>query len=429
MTRFSVANTYMVFAGFGITYFGYLYFFPFDQGVSAAPFVVKAVKDVIAVLAVGWLMMHIKLSNIRLNSSGLFVPFAIATIFVSVIHATHMPWFSPIWHNIKNILLYMPFFMALFFVDKDEKQKAVEGIFQIILVLAAVQVVFEIARDFGGPASLWSPGQHSAQIYSGLIGNPNSFALLLNLAIAISLIRLLSSYKRHSITGWLALIGLFAFGIFHTISASQLIVLFFQLSYAAVLAGLRSKRMLARAFLAIGIATAAGGLDMSATTATLRPMEQTVLLVLRSPSSDEAGPPSDLSRSVSLRLTMHRETWDTLTRGLPSALLGDFTTKDYRFLDGQYLVFIVNGGLVWLIAFLVPAGLIYFRSLLALMRSRALSDPLFTLHLMLICFGITFVFSRVLQYFPFNLLFFIIAAGTVIYTETAARSVERSGSS
>ena len=92
-------------------------------------------------------------------------------------------------------------------VGVHQKASGDEGIFQIILVLAAVQVVFEIARDLAGLASLWSPGQHGTQIYSGLIGNPNSFALLLNLAIAISLIRLLSSYKRHSITGWLALIG------------------------------------------------------------------------------------------------------------------------------------------------------------------------------------------------------------------------------
>jgi hypothetical protein len=113
------------------------------------------------------------------------------------------------------------------------------------------------------------------------------------------------------------------------------------------------------------------------------------------------------SVSVAYRRQNIKTTIGVLQSGVFPALIGDFRNHEYHKMDGQLLVFAANGGLLLLITFGIPAIYVYFSSLLAAIRWP--STETMALHLMIVSFGITLLASRILQYFPLNLIFFLVA--------------------
>ena len=70
---------------FSLFYFSYLYFFPSDEGVSAAPFAVKALKDGVYLLVLIALVSSISLTiDWR---EWIFAPLFVKLVVTSLIHA------------------------------------------------------------------------------------------------------------------------------------------------------------------------------------------------------------------------------------------------------------------------------------------------------------------------------------------------------
>ena len=111
------------------------------------------------------------------------------------------------------------------------------------------------------------------------------------------------------------------------------------------------------------------------------------------------------SVSVTNRLHDIKLAFSVLSNPL-DAVFGSFSATRYTPMDGQFWVLLYNSGLIGLSAFAIPAAIIYLMTFAsAWMRP---SPQTVALHAMVTAFGITFLASRVLMYFPFNFVFFMI---------------------
>jgi hypothetical protein len=228
--------------------------------------------------------------------------------------------------------------------------------------------------------------------------NPNSFALLLNLATAVLLGYIVHENNRLCIAFATLLAGLMTYGVLHTVSASQLLVHYALLCYGAGLlflarrwrAGLRLAPAAVMVF-AVSVCTS-DWLRIS-----WLPVRDSLSLWTHEDRTDR-------SYSATQRWEMIGMAVAVPAKGIAEAAIGDLDNDDYHRLDGQFWVFLANGGVLTLFAFAVPALLVYLLSL----RSALAGQADLALHLMIVAFGGALLASRVLQYFPFNFLFFSI---------------------
>jgi hypothetical protein len=272
--------------------------------------------------------------------------------------------------------------------------------------------------------SLWLDGR-----YVGFMANPNSFALLLNLAAAVCLAGMVYCDDEPKITvASLAGIGAATFGTIHTKSSCQFIILIFLVCYSiffSIWVRRSAVTRLAAALLVILAISASFGQktvdcvmvpisDLVTSSLGLKPIESARMGAL-------AVGDRELSASVTYRREMIRRALSVFSKGPASAMLGDFETREYLEMDGQFWVLLANDGLLSVLAFGLAALFVYIASL----RMLPAGSPLvFGLHLMIVAFGITLLASRVLQYFPLNWLFFLIS-GLLMANPERVREAKR----
>lgn len=437
------------FISFSLIYYAYLYLFPFEQGTSAAPMAVKAIKD-FAYLGVALTLLTMlpwqRLWSIK--SALIFAPFTLALIVASALHSSHTGLGVQVLENIKNIALYVPIFSVPFLVSKRTLDLIIRDLFILLPAMGLLQCFFDLVYHSSG-RTLWDYGQ-----FAGLIGNPNSFALFLNIGIACLLAELPSRARRDFFIS-LALLGTFTWAILRTTSGSQLAILVFLLAfslafrvqhwkrYAAAIAVCASVISISSAELdkamfsmkgagtiIIGAEDPVEGTDgpgaiIGASESPLKRTDSPGEVIggseepaegIDSPGALTGEPEEKLLKSdggeyISRSVTLRRENWantiSVFSKGVADILFGDFDTQSYRAMDGQYIVFMFNGGLITLVTFLFAAAFVYLKTLSSAWHSQ--DDYLLGLNLIVAAFGITFLASRVLMYFPFNFLFFLIA--------------------
>lgn len=392
---------------FSVVYYGYLYLFPFHQGVSSAPDSIKAVKDVVHA-TVFLSLCALLLRSIRSKSlppaALLFIPFLFAIAITSIIHSAHTGLRVQLWENIKNIAVYIPVYSMPFLMKPLTLDRLARDFFQLIPTLALIQCMF-VFFYHGAGYSLWADG-----VYAGWLGNPNSFALFLNLSVACILSTLPSAGFLRSIYTYFA-IAVFSVAILKTESGSQFVISCFILVFAAA-ARLEYWRRYVAAILMFGSVVLASSAEL----------DRTLFSLKGAFSSDANMEAIELSDSVTGRRQDWNRTLEVFSKGPESVLFGDFQTLTYKAMDGQYLVLMYNGGLLALLTFLVPAGCVYLKSVLRAWTAR--NDFVLGMSLMIAAFGISFLASRVLMYFPFNFFFFLVS-GMVMAVVTGGRDLRR----
>lgn len=406
---------------FCLFYFSYLYFFPFSDGVSSAPPFMKALKDFIYIIFLASLAYSLPWSGTHGSgklASLLFLPFALALILTSLLHAPHTSLREQLWQNGKNILLYVPLFALPFFLSNPTRRYLSRDVLVIVLTSGIVQCIFDIIYHKTGH-TLWKDS-----IYAGLIGNPNSFSLLLNLGAAVVL-AFLPRCGRYALWFSYAVLALFTYVILRTTSGSQFAILVFLLFYSLLLRPRSWPRGLTAVLICLSVTVWSNHLDsvmftLKGFSSISDPVEDTTVSQgeASSDAANDEGSASEAellpeqsvteSRSVSLRRKFWSETFATFKKGPSAILFGNFDSSSFKNMDGQYLVFMYNGGLITLVTFLLGAAVLYFWTLICSMKMRE-DVYLFSLHLMIVAFGITFVASRVLMYFPFNVIFFFVS--------------------
>ena len=386
---FDLAAATLVFIAFGLSFYVYVYFFPFDEGVGGAPIAVRVVKELAYALFLAAALLSVRwtTSNWR---EWIFAPLAAMLVLVSWIHAGHTGAAPQLIENIKNVVIYVPVFWLMFRLTEDQRAALLPAMQRVFVILAAIQVAFSIGFfELGN--RLWM-----GWMFVGWIGNPNSFALFLNLATAVPLA--LIAYEQDKLRTFVAmlLVGLMTYGVLHTSSGSQLLIHFALPCYCtAIFLRARQRRTVIRMVLTAVVMVAVSLGDVDWLSRSWIPARDSLFM------RDDP----DASISATRRLEMIGTAVAVLSKSVAEAAIGDLENADYHRLDGQPWVFLANGGMLTLLAFAVPALLVY---ILSLRRVRAGQNDL-ALHLMIVAFGGALLASRVLQYFPFNFLFFAIA--------------------
>ncbi len=386
------------FAFFALFYYSYVYFYDFEEGISAAPSAVKAIKDVAyiafaGVLAILALRSRVLPSNIK--TSLAFAPLALALVATSFVHATQTGLAAQLWENVKNVVIFIPLFSLPFYLSASTRDEVTLTLFRIILLAAMVQCVF-VLLFHGSGGRLWLDG-----IYAGMIGNPNSFALLLNFAAAIILSRLGRLNAPWLVVAFVAL-AVITHVMLGTTSGSQ-IAIFVGILALSFLFRARDWRRLG---LAVAICASVVGLNSAnfqSATFTVKGAGSAIT-GMNDPSSE---PAADTSLSVTNRLKDITDALSVLQSDTMTATFGSFENTSFRPMDGQFWVFLYNSGLLGLLTFSFGAAFVYVRSLGPAWKTQ--DDDALALHLIIVAFGVTFIASRVLMYFPFNFLFFLMA--------------------
>lgn len=390
---------------FCVHYYAYVYFFPFDEGISAAPGAVKAIKDVVFLGSLVALAFAISWKQPKPWQANVFWPFFLLLTVTSILHVGQTGWFDQVRENIKNVALFVPVYWMMFALSAHARQQTTKHFFGILIFASLTQSVFSFAFWYAG-GKLWLD-----KVFVGFIANPNSFALMLNLATAALLMFLHRARDRKVIFAILAAIAIIAATIMRTTSGSQFAIFVLLIAYSALLCRAYWRKSLAAA-LVVGAIVGLSQTSLSETLYTFQNLT-TTLSGENDPSNEGGGEkatdkkPTEVSRSVSVRDENIRQAFSVLSEGAAPALTGSYNNDKFVPMDGQFWVILFNNGLLTLIAFGAAAAFVFLYTLVFAWKNPD-DEATIALHLMITAFGVTFLASRVLMYFPFNLLFFMI---------------------
>lgn len=107
---------------FCVHYYAYVYFFPFDEGISAAPGAVKAIKDVVFLGSLVALAFAISWKQPKPWQANVFWPFFLLLTVTSILHVGQTGWFDQVRENIKNVALFVPVYWMMFALSAHARQ-------------------------------------------------------------------------------------------------------------------------------------------------------------------------------------------------------------------------------------------------------------------------------------------------------------------
>ena len=382
---------------FSLFYFSYLYFFDFDEGVSAAPVAIKALKDVVyaaVAFALAGIALQVRIIPHPVGSSLVFAPLTVMLIVASLAHAPHTSFTEQVWNNIKNVVIFAPLYTLPFYFSHGTRKQVERVLCNVIVLSALAQCAFTVLYHAAG-GRLWAD-----EIYAGLIGNPNSFALLLNLSAAVILANL-GRIERIWAAAGVGALGLIVFLILGTSSGSQSVVFIILFAFSFAFRPRDWKRFSVAAAVCLAVLLSQG-----------ERVRSTVFSIQGIVSALQGKPGSYVSLSVTNRVKDIDDALTILSGDAKTWLLGSFRTSTFRPMDGQFWTFLYNGGMTTLLAFAFGAAFVFLRSAVDSWTSGSPMGLAFTL--MIVTFGVSFLASRVLMYFPFNVLFFLIAGLAVM---------------
>ncbi len=365
---------------FSLCYYSHLYFFDFDQGISSAPGSIKALKDIFLVLVSALIVFTYKIKR-PAHAINLLAAVILTQLLIGFFLAEAKVEFAL---SIKNFVLAAVGALALFAISAEKNQFAKLALtFSTVMVAQAIWV-YALALFFPR-FDLWKFSEAS-----GLIGNPNTFAFCLNLAIAFSL-SVSSTYYR-----------LFAFfacscAILLSNSVSGLLVLIFGSVLILIVKQTDRIRYLCSAALVFGFVGALHLSDIHHYNFEVHRQLIRKALGLAAPSQM---PDTNATESLSFsgRRVQYREAITFLEKPQHLAF-GSAVTGKYKVYDGQYLQLLVNYGFVTFLLYLYVS----FQALMAAVRSRRTNDLNTSILVAAAVVLTTQVFSHLIDYFPANL--------------------------
>jgi hypothetical protein len=392
LRRADALDAFLIFSLFN---YAYVFFFPYAEGVSQAPRVFFFAKYVVWLFVLAFVLTRGNRLPLMFDGlRGITCVFALAILFA---HGMHLPQYldpGDITH-LGNLLIFVPLIVLLRY---DHAQRLLD----LLPPLMCLQVALSAVTMAAG-VELWEDGA-----FVGLLSNPNSFALALNLAIFRILVR------RRSFTALEVFqMALMAIGLVLSRSNSQLIIFVLGVGTIAVATGTRRLLFVGALIVTIPLGLIlAWSLDLIATRVVIDAVVRASSL-FGDGSFTEVGN-AQLSLSVTLREQIHALAWQFVQQAsVVEILFGDFEASRYYLMDSQYLMIAVNYGLL-------PLAVLLFLMLVATIRAWThvrRTGEWFDL-LALMAFSVTFLFSRVLYYFPINVLFFVCLVHAEAQTRT-----------
>lgn len=387
-------STFIVFS---LVFYGHLYFFSFTQGVSSAPGWIKALKD-IAILVFSMVVLW-KFKKHMISRTAFFFVFIIAIqIFSGVLFASNK---IQLLIDTKNMILGAICGYCLFLILKDSGEKFFFQVFVTFSVVMALQVFFSYVILFIQPSfELWDFANAS-----GFIGNPNTFALMLNLGITATFAL---SDQKQIIFVPLAFLVMGA-GILLSASLSGFLVL--MTLFAVVVFMKISKKLLLRVFAMIPVLFLIAGTLYWSNPEVFGffPHRQLYYKIKNTFIKQEVMPTPGGHESISFsgRREQYRDGLE-IVKPVSNSIFGSMNDGQYRVYDGQYLQLAVNHGFPMLVFFIVISLILLKNTFVG--RDHDLNRILFLWGFILIS---TQVFSHIWDYFPASLfLWFTYFAAT-----------------
>jgi len=386
---FDIGTLQYCFLTISLWYYSYLYFFPFNEGVSGAPVVFNYLKYLI------WgMLVFCTIAYVHIDLKHLLIVESIVVFsWLLLIQLVHLPqyesYLDPSGIFLGNMFIFVP---AVGLFSRDAAAK----IFRALPYIMAVQVLLSFIAD-EAHRDLWE--NHA---YVGAVGTHVAFGLMLNLSIA----SVLSKHQKLSVLDLAVLLVLF-FGLLYSKSLSALAVCFLIIGIY-LFTTIKRYYFYYSALLVIGLFSLKIAWDNKI-------ISNYVIASAVKASRNVTGDPElfanlniviphGLSGSVGVRQDIYRKGWEFLNdNGGFDLLFGSFTNSAFMPFDSQYLVVLVNYGLLSLVLFLCLVGRIGSMGY-GIYRRNGDLFPLFSA----IIFGLSFFFSRHLYYFPENILFYML---------------------
>lgn len=344
----------------------YLYFSQFAEGESEGGLAFSLIKLAGAAL----LSLAILKPSIRLKYSQEEIAL-IALIFLALIIFS----FKSALHGLSDVMFLNTIIcLAPFLILKERVGSARTRIFyESCLFIITLQVAVD-TYVLKNNLSIWEN-----KAFIGGLGNPSSFGLVCNILIAYILL------KRPARPSSVFYFAVMAFGIFMTSSMLSAITLVFTtLIWAALNISLKKIAYISIALLSI-------------LTLTINFASEHLIYKLNSITnifSDNST--NEGSRSVSLRVEIHKIYVENITNNPLDGLLYGFSDSAYMKFDSQILTYLSSFGALFSLLFFLIVILLTLKLLTKKYHFEATCICLFLL---------TFATNRILDYYPLPLFF------------------------
>lgn len=400
---FTRPNLLLVFITFTLNYFIYLYFFPFKNYVSGAPYIFVIFKDLVWLSFALFILLYF-LANARapIKAPVTLIAFVFVFLATSILHAVHLNLGNLLHQGLKNALMELVLFLYFFTFSDEVKRWLADSFLKVIVYSVVIQAAFAVFQLVVFPRfSLMEDGA-----LVGFVGIPHSFGFLINTAMLILYIGSCFEPDWKKKAGMLALYCFLFVCVVLTKSASQVILAVVILAYVNIIYFRIRPRTLLRILVLLAVVSAvvaAFGLHK---------------IIIEETPIARVFHQGFRSYSIDVRVQIHSFLWNLLTQGsLPTVLFGSFESEQYLSMDSTYVTLTANHGLAGFVAFLILLATYYLISLRTFQVSRKKNVLIY--HCMLLLFSMMFVFHISLYYYVLNGVFFLTLAALTYYADEA----------
>jgi hypothetical protein len=435
---------FLGYAIFALCFQGIFYLFEYSNSDSLAPTFIKLQKDIVwtavlsAVFYVGVIQAR-KVGTLLRPYSLILLAFCIWVVAVKAAELSTYGTYSIALLTLKNLILYAAMIPLLSMLSEEAQNNLARKMLVVLVVVALAQSAFSATLFILFPEyAFWRDDPYNGFTpFVGLFSNPNRFGLFLNMGAAVLCTVLIASTSWRTIVAAAGLLAL-ALSIFYAAALSQLIVYFFLLGYAAMIAAvkvgwrcLRLPAVMVTAAIAIGWVglnfksplsdeTHTGGLvwdvrNLAALAVDGKTLNGEPFRFTSDSFINRGKELSDLLESFGFRWAWHGSGALIRQQSSEAPLEQRLFGRPHHMApasQSQFAYFYFRYGLVGLLVFFGVLAIPAVRSFLMLMRRS--DDPhqmLLSYHLCLVAFIVTFVPDNGLLDFPTNfLLFFVLFA-------------------
>lgn len=377
---------------FSVVFYGHLYFFPFDEGTSFAPTWVRLIKDIVWLMVLAIFVWRFR-GVFRLHGafgvlSLLFFCWIAITALLGFLTSRNLSFMI----ETKNLLLFAPIIFMLPSATYLAFWDRFDGLFRL-------QALVFVATLLG--LTLWLNG------FSGTVGNPNTFAFLLNLYMVDLLARRSMSFR------WKIIFFLsYEILLLATVSVSQLLLAGGVMILIPILRGDRRLWLFPMIFIVFAVPLFRHfplrqlyTVRQACNRVIVDPCPlDPVFAIFRGPGSQDFQE-NIPTFSVTDRVQKFEYVRIFLREGTASEWLAGQARPDYFVVDGQFHSLLVNHG------GMAVALFIAMLAWSALAGRRLEQDRRTVFYAFLLLSTGTFVFSRVLHYFPANVMIYAVWHG------------------
>ncbi|MDG3815964.1 hypothetical protein L5B88_02980 [Pseudomonas aeruginosa] len=363
----------------------YLYFMDFSQGSTSGAGVFGILRVVAIVLLCSLLFKPVLRRSFRLEELLLLVFFVFGFFVISLKSVIIS---EGDWMYVNTLICAVP----LLFLRLREDRQRFSFFWECCLLIVILQIIGEFFIYFKG-MSLWEN-----RAFIGGLGNPSSFGILCNVLVAYVLL-----LRGKSFFSFLAF-SLLCAGIFMTSSMLPTLLLVMVTTIWGVLrSGVKfSLLCIFSIFL----------LFLFYDQILSEHLRYKLASMVGAVDSGQGG----TSASVSIRVQIHKDYLESLVQDFSGFLFYGFSERYYKGVDSQLITYLSSFGLLATGGFWLYSIASFFRAL----TQRTVFSTFFATSIFI--FMVSFLFNRILDYYPMALFFFLLCVSSSCFGVERAQS-------